>query len=47
MAAVREEVGRLDLLYNAVEIPEMPWMIILGWYVMVMMHMDFGATAAT
>ncbi|MBI3175756.1 MAG: hypothetical protein HYZ25_18700 [Chloroflexi bacterium] len=27
-------------------IPEMPWMVLLGWYLTVMMHMDSAAAAA-
>jgi hypothetical protein len=29
----------------AKEVPEMPWMVILGWYLTVMMHMDSAAAA--
>ncbi len=28
------------------DVPEMPWMILLGWYLTVMMHMDSAAATA-
>ncbi len=31
----------------AKDIPEMPWIVLLGWYLTVMMHMDSAAVAAT
>jgi len=36
----------LEILPEAAKIPELPWMILLGWYLMVMMHMDSGAAGA-
>lgn len=30
----------------AKDLPEMPWMVLLGWYLTVMMHMDSAAAAA-
>ena len=30
----------------AKDIPEMPWMVLLGWYLTVMLHMDAAAVAA-
>jgi uncharacterized membrane protein YccF (DUF307 family) len=26
--------------------PEMPWLVLFGWYLVVMMHQDSAATAA-
>jgi len=31
----------------AKNIPELPWMVMLGWYLTVMLHMDTAAAAAT
>jgi hypothetical protein len=30
----------------AKDMPEMPWMVMLGWYLTIMMHMDSAAAAA-
>jgi hypothetical protein len=35
-----------EILPPAKEIPEMPWMVLLGWYLTVMMRMDSAAAAA-
>jgi len=35
----------VDLEPNAVSLPVLPWMVMLGWYLTVMMHLD-SATAA-
>lgn len=31
---------------NTVSLPELPWVVILGWYLTVMMHMDSAAAVA-
>jgi hypothetical protein len=31
---------------QAAAIPELPWMVMLGWYLMVMMHMESASAAA-
>jgi hypothetical protein len=31
---------------DAAGMPELPWMVMLGWYLMVMIYMDTAATAA-
>ena len=33
----------VDIEPNAVSMPELPWVIMLGWYLTVMMHMDSAA----
>jgi len=38
--------GSLEILGGAYALPELPWMALLGWYVIVMMYVD-GAAAAT
>jgi len=30
---------------NALTLPELPWVVMLGWYLIVMMHMDSAAAA--
>lgn len=32
---------------SAVRMPELPWMVMLGWYLTVMMHMDASVAGAT
>jgi hypothetical protein len=36
----------VDIEPNAVSVPELPWVIMLGWYLTIMMHID-TTTAAT
>lgn len=36
----------VDLFSNAIIIPELPWMIMLGWYLTIMMHQDAAAAVA-
>jgi hypothetical protein len=31
---------------NAAGVPELPWIVMLGWYLMVMMYMDTASMAA-
>lgn len=31
---------------QAANVPELPWLVMLGWYLMVMMHMDSAAAVA-
>ena len=35
--------GRMEILPAAVEMPELPWLMMLGWYLAVMMHRDDSA----
>ena len=35
----------VDVERNAVSLPELPWVVMLGWYLTVMMHMDSAAAA--
>ena len=36
----------VDVEPNAVSLPELPWVIMVGWYLTVMMHMDAATAAA-
>jgi len=36
----------VDVEPNAVSVPELPWVIMLGWYLVVMMHIDATTAAA-
>ncbi len=38
--------SRMEIHPVARDIPEMPWMALLGWYLTVMMYMDSAATTA-
>jgi uncharacterized membrane protein YccF (DUF307 family) len=31
---------------QAANLPELPWMVMLGWYLMVMMHMESASAVA-
>ena len=37
----------VHILPAALDVPELPWLVTLGWYVTVQMHRDAGAVAAT
>jgi hypothetical protein len=37
--------AKVNVEPNALRLPELPWMVMLGWYLTVMMHMDSAATA--
>jgi hypothetical protein len=37
----------VQILPAALEVPELPWLVTLGWYVTVQMHRDAGAVAAS
>ena len=36
----------VEVVPSATRIPEMPWMILFSWYVVVMMHGDASGAAA-
>jgi len=38
--------AKVDFQPQAAAIPELPWMVMLGWYLTVMMHMDSASAAA-
>ena len=38
--------SRVEIHAPARDIPELPWMVLLGWYLVVMMNMDSAATVA-
>jgi YihY family inner membrane protein len=42
---LRQE-SQLEVTPSLERIPEMPWLILFGWYLVVMMHEDSAATAA-
>ena len=37
----------VQILPAAIDVPELPWLVTLGWYVTVQMHRDAGAVAAS
>jgi hypothetical protein len=42
---VRQE-SQLEVMPPLLRMPELPWLILFGWYLVVMMHDDSAATAA-
>lgn len=36
----------VEIQPDAVGVPELPWIVMLGWYLIVMMHTDAASTAA-
>jgi hypothetical protein len=42
---LRQE-SQLEVTASLDRMPEMPWLILFGWYLVVMMHQDTAATAA-
>lgn len=38
--------ARVEIDPRAVTLPELPWLLMLGWYLIVMSHRDSGAAAA-
>jgi hypothetical protein len=42
---LRQE-SQLEVMPPLLRMPEMPWLILFGWYLVVMMHQDSAATAA-
>jgi hypothetical protein len=38
--------SQLEVMPPLLRMPEMPWLILFGWYLVVMMHQDSAATAA-
>lgn len=42
---LRQE-SQLEVTPSLERVPEMPWLILFGWYLVVMMHEDSAATAA-
>jgi len=36
----------VEIQPDAADVPELPWIVMLGWYLTVMMYMDTAATAA-
>jgi len=41
---LRQE-SELEIMPSLVRMPEMPWLLLFGWYLVVMMHQDSAATA--
>ena len=41
---LRQE-SQLEILPSLERMPEMPWLLLFGWYLVVMMHQDSAATA--
>lgn len=39
--------AQVELLPEASGLPDLPWMVMFGWYLVVMMDMDSAATAST
>ncbi|MFO7167460.1 MAG: hypothetical protein DIU80_005460 [Chloroflexota bacterium] len=39
--------GSMEILPDAARLPELPWMAMFGWYLVVMMYRDAGTVAAT
>lgn len=39
--------GEMEILPAAKALPELPWLVMLGWYLAVMMHSDDSAVAMT
>lgn len=38
--------AKVNVEQNAVNLPELPWLVMLGWYLVVMMHIDSATAAA-
>ncbi len=38
--------GLVDIDPSARQVPELPWMVMLGWYLVIMMHQDSAAATA-
>ncbi len=39
--------AQMEIAPEAAELPELPWMTMLGWYLTVMMNDDSASTAAS
>ncbi len=46
IGGVLHESALVEISPQAAEIPELPWMVLLGWYLVVMMRQDSAAVAA-
>jgi hypothetical protein len=46
VAGVLHMSSRVEIPGRSKEMEEMPWLVALGWYLTVMMHMDMSAAAA-
>jgi len=45
-AGLLQPAALVEVQREAIGLPELPWMVFLGWYLIVMMNMDTAATAA-